>query len=176
MPAFLNPDDLAPFASIDEAKAVEIIGDVTAQAVIEAPGLERLLEAGADQLTGRDRAKVRAVKAILRKVVLREHEVGTGAVTQQQQSAGPFAQMKTFGSAQESRGIFLLDEVRRLRKICAGGRRAFTVDTVPGTRPDRHSPACPPSPQPCTCGAAVAGEPIFPGGAGTWPTFTGGDT
>lgn len=168
MPAFLAPADLAPFASIDDARAAVLIEDVTARAMAAVPALGPLY-ADPGPLGWNDAVKVTAVRAVLRGVVLRANEAGSGALTQHQQSAGPFADMRTFTPA---RGLFWPSELRELRAIARGPRRAFAVDTAPGS--DRHAPTCQ-EPR-CTCGAAVAGEPIFTPGPGTWPTFTGADT
>ena len=123
---YLDPVDLAPFATIPEAKALAMIADAEAMAVSVAPCL-----VSGDPMTSE---QVAAVRAILRRAVLRWHETGTGMVTQQ--SAGPFQQsIDTTRSA--PRGLFWPSEITELQGICqqvtgaTGGRGAFSIDTSP---------------------------------------------
>ena len=160
MPAFLTVHDLTPFATIDPARAEAMIEDATARAVLAAPPLARLLdlyEPGPG-----DAARIAAVRAILRGAIVRWHEAGTGAITQHQQSAGPWSDMRTFQPAATARGVFTVHEIRDLRAVCAPGRFS-TVDLIPDPSPgDRHAPWCAEHTNPgCSCGAIIAGEPIF---------------
>lgn len=120
---FLTTDDLAPFADIDAAKAAAMIEDAEAIAVLAAPCISSTEFAG-------DAVKVSALKAVLRGAILRWHDSGSGAVTQQ--GAGPFQQ--TVDTTQVRRGMFWPSEIEQLRNLCGsgGGRgRAFEVDTMP---------------------------------------------
>lgn len=114
----LTPDDLTPFASIDEVKAQAMIDDALALAARVAPCiLEATFEHDA------------AAKAILRGAVLRWNDAGTGAY--QQQTAGPFG--VTMDTRQQRRGMFWPSEIEALQGLCntehASG--AFSLDQVP---------------------------------------------
>lgn len=102
---FLVPADLAPFATIDEAKAQAMIDDAEAMAVLAAPCITAVGFANGD-----------AVKAILRGAVLRWNDAGSGAV--QSQNVGPFGQ--TLDTRQERRGMFWPSEIVALQSLCAG--------------------------------------------------------
>ena len=119
MPAVnLTPSDLAPFASIEDAKAHAMIEDALAMAARVAPCI-----------TDADFAYPDAARAILRGAILRWNDSGTGAV--QQQTAGPFGQ--TIDTRQQRRGMFWPSEITELAKLCADSTsgRAFEVDTAP---------------------------------------------
>ena len=121
---YLEPEDLAPFVTIESAKAAEMIADAEAMAASVAPCLSDVNVVLSD--TQRS-----VVKAILRRAVLRWNEVGTGAVTQQ--SAGPFQQsLDTTRSAPKS--LFWPSEIADLQAVCRDSdttRRAFSLDTTP---------------------------------------------
>lgn len=135
---FISPSDLAPFATIDQATADAMIQDAEAQACMVAP----CLADPAAPLTDGHRA---AVLAILRRAILRWHEVGTGVVTQA--GAGPFQQsIDTTRSA--PRGLFWPSEITDLQAICksvgdtsAPSRKVFTISTG-RTSLAVHSPLC----------------------------------
>lgn len=118
---FLTPEDLAPFADIDEAKALAMIEDAEAMAVLAAPCIAE----------SSDPAVLAAVKAILRTAILRWNDSGSGAVTQQ--TAGPFSQ--TIDTTNIRRGLFWPSEVDQLRNLCTDGTsgKAFEVDTMPAS-------------------------------------------
>ena len=125
---FITPDDLAPFATIDEAKAKAMIEDAEAQAVTAAPCL-----ATAEL----PEVLVSSVRAILRRAILRWHETGTGVV--QTEAAGPFSQtIDTTRSA--PRGLYWPAEIVSLQDICrqatgiGGPGKAFSIDTTPAPR------------------------------------------
>ena len=118
--AFLDPIDLAPFASIDEAKAQAMIDDAEAMAVLAAPCIT------ADGFTHTD-----AVRAILRGAVLRWNESGTGAL--QAQTAGPFGQ--TLDTRQERRGMFWPSEIVQLQSLCAGAEGGVYSISLAGPDP-----------------------------------------
>lgn len=115
----LVPDDLAPFATIDAAKAQAMIDDALAMAARVAPCItEETFEHDA------------AAKAILRGAVLRWNEAGTGAL--QQQTAGPFGMQ--VDTRQQRRGMFWPSEIKQLQELCLDGdtsTQAFAVDTTP---------------------------------------------
>lgn len=125
MGRFLEPEDLAPFAQIDAAKAREMIADAEAMAALAAPCItdpEFLL----------DEALAGAVRAILRGAVLRRNESGAGALTQV--GAGSF-QMST-DTRQPTRGLFWPSEIQQLRELCSRFNEslddaAFMVDMRP---------------------------------------------
>lgn len=118
------PADLAPFATIDEAKAAAMIEDALGQAEVVAPCIT------ADGFSHR-----RAAKSILRGAILRWHEAGGGqAVTK---SAGIYGQ--TVDTRQPRKAMFFPAEIDQLQKLCRsdhdGG--AFSIDLFPpaGSRP-----------------------------------------
>lgn len=154
MGAFVDPVDLDAFvADLDPAKADAMIADAEAMALTVAPCLSPTPPA---ELTAGQRATARA---IIRGAVIRWHEAGSGAYTQQ--SAGPYA--VGIDTRQPRRGMFLTSEETALRAICgsAGGGRAFTVDMTPaGTA---HLPWCSLmlGALYCSCGADIAGRPIY---------------
>ena len=144
----VTPEDLAPFATIDEAKANAMIADAMAMAARVAPCIE-----------DDDFAYEAAALAILRGAILRWNEAGTGAVTSQQ--VGPFGQV--IDTKQQRRGMFWPSEIEQLQELCAGTGTsgAFDIDTVStGTI---HSATCSLAfgATYCSCGADIAGFPLF---------------
>lgn len=134
----LTPADLAPFADIEPAKAKEMIDDALSLAVLVAPCLD--FDSGVEL----NQTQLQIVKAVLRRAVLRWHEVGTGVVTQQ--TSGPFSQtVDTTRSG--SKSLFWPSEIADLQAVCrAAGAApdrngAFAVDTVP-TLGANHAPTC----------------------------------
>ena len=117
---FLVPDDLSPFAEIPAAKAAAMIEDAEAQAAVVAPCITDLLDA--DPKRG-------AVKAILRRAVLRWHDAGSGALSSQQM--GPFSQ--SVDTRQPQRGMFWPSEIEQLQGICSTSSSAFTIDMTGGS-------------------------------------------
>ena len=150
---FISETDLAPFANIDTVKAAAMIEDAEATAILTAPCLEDLPD---------DSPKRAAVKAVLRAAILRWHDAGTGAV--QQVSAGPFQQSI---QVQARRSLFWPSEIEQLQGLCKHGddKKAFAVDTVGGGA-GGHLPWCNLmfGANYCSCGADIAGAPIFEGG------------
>lgn len=115
----LVPDDLAPFATIDAAKAQAMIDDALALAARVAPCIT--------QSTFEHDA---AAKAILRGAVLRWNDAGTGAF--QSQQIGPFGE--SYDTRQQRRGMFWPSEIEQLQELCRDGDptpQAFVVDTSP---------------------------------------------
>ena len=161
MGTFIIPVDLTPFAAIADAKATAMIDDAEANAVLVAPCLPTLTtapdgetpEAAAIRL-----AKVAAVKAILRRAILRWNDAGFGAL--QQQTSGPFSQTVTTTA---SKTLFWPSEIEQLQGVCSTQEtgKAFSVDTAAsGTL---HSETCALifGATYCSCGVDIAGWPIF---------------
>ncbi len=113
----ITPADLAPFAEIDPVKAQAMIDDALALAVRVAPCI-----------TTTTFTYELAARAILRGAILRWHDAGSGAVTQQQ--VGPFGQ--SIDTKQTRRGMFWPSEITELQALCGtAATRAFTIDTTP---------------------------------------------
>lgn len=103
--SFLEVSDLLPFApGIDQAKAQEMIDDAAALAGIVAPCIN-----------GEDFTNHAAVRAIIRSVVLRWNEAGTGAA--QTVTSGPFSQ--TLDTRSDRRGMFWPSEITQLQSLCS---------------------------------------------------------
>lgn len=117
MPAVsLTTTDLAPFATIPEAKAQAMIDDALAIAGTVAPCI---LEADFD--------KPAAAKAIIRGAVLRWEAAGSGGTTTTE-TVGPYSH----GTTTPRKGMFWPSEITDLQALCSGGGRggAFALDTV----------------------------------------------
>jgi hypothetical protein len=119
----IQPADLAPFATIDAAKAVEMIEDALGMAELVAPCI-----------TKPGFAHRRAAKAILRGAILRWHEAGSGAAVTK--NAGIYGQ--TVDTRQPRKAMFFPSELDQLRKLCRtdddnGG--AFAIDLIPSSTP-----------------------------------------
>lgn len=157
MGTFLGPEDLAPFAEIESAKATQMIEDAESLAALAASCITE------DGFLA-DAFRTGAVKAILRGAVLRWEEAGSGAT--QTQVTGPFSETTQH---QARRGMFWPSEIEQLRNLClayrGGAEGAFTVDTAPG-RGATHLPWCSAmlGALYCSCGVDIAGRPIFEGG------------
>lgn len=144
-----SPSDLEPFATIDEAKAEAMIEDALAMAELVAPCI-----AAADF----DERKAAAAKAILRGAILRWHDSGSGAVSQQ--VAGPFQQ--SLDTRQPRRALFWPSEIEQLQKLCStddGG--AWSYDTVSGETVHADVCALNLGADYCSCGAILAGFPLW---------------
>ena len=150
--AYLTPADLKPFASIPDEKALQMIADATATAMLEAPRL-------VDESDLSDLQKSQ-VKAVLRGAVLRWHEAGSGVVTQ-----------KTLGAAAQTidqakrRSMFWESEIEQLQRIVAEDEQggAFAIDTVPTTG-SVHADICALrfGATYCSCGAILTGAgPLY---------------
>ncbi len=119
MGKFLDPID---FPGLDEGKAIGLIEDAEALGMLVAPCLE----------TGTlSDPKQAAVRAILRGVILRWSEAGSGVASQL--TAGPFSQTIT---PQVRRNSFWPSEIKDLQKVCGRRGRAFAIDQA-GPRPRR---------------------------------------
>lgn len=140
----ITTDDLAPFATIDELKALAMIEDAVAMAALVAPCI---LED--------DFAYEAAARAIIRGAILRWNEAGTGAL--QSQTVGPFGQ--TVDTRQQRRGMFWPSEIEQLQELCKGVTPgAFSVDTAP-TGVVAHADTCALvyGATYCSCGAILTG-------------------
>lgn len=163
MGAFITTDDLAPFATIDAVKAVEMIADAEATAILVAPCLATLNTAPPDETPEAAAlrvAKIAAVKAILRGAILRWDDAGSGAI--QQQSVGPFGQ--TIDTRNPRKGMFWPSEIDQLQGVCSSPNtgKAFTVDTAPTTA-TIHADTCSLvfGALYCSCGADIGYYPIY---------------
>lgn len=159
---FLTPADLAPFATIDAAKATAMIEDAEAMAALAAPCIT-------DPEFTANTALSAALVAILRAAILRWHDAGSGAVTQQ--GAGPFQQ--TIDTRTVRRGMFWPSEITQLRDLCAtfsqaGDSRAFSIRPS-GSGQGVHLPWCDVmlGALTCSCGASLTNYeyPLYEGGA-----------
>jgi len=150
----ITTDDLAPFASIDAARAQAMIDDALAMATKVAPCL-------ADETF----PHAAAAKAILRRAILRWNETGASGGTTQQ-SAGPFSQSVT---PTASKGLFWPSEISELQSLCKDvrGGGAFTIRPA-GVTTGVHSQMCSllHGGTWCTCGSDINRYegPIFNGG------------
>lgn len=151
MPALtLTPDDLTPFADIDDGKAIAMIDDAMAMAALVAPCIL------GDDLT---ESKVAAARALIRGAILRWHDAGTGAFTQQ--SAGPY--QVSVDNRNPRKGMFWPSEITQLQQLCSSGQSGiFSVDTV-GLPATQHADTCALrfGATYCSCGADIAGFPLY---------------
>lgn len=152
----LEPDDLAPFADIPEAKAQAMIDDALALAARVAPCiLDDEFEYEA------------AAKAILRGAVLRWHEAGSGAFAQRTETRGPFSTGETYDTRQQRRGMFWPSEIEALQDLCKGAvtSGAFDIDTVGVCGNAGHADVCALNfgAEYCSCGAVLT--------AGLYPIY-----
>jgi len=129
----LVPADLAPFATIDAAKAQAMIDDALALAARVAPCiLEDDFEYEA------------AAKALLRGALLRWNEAGSGALSQEQKITGPFQHGVTMDTRQQRRGMFWPSEIQQLQDLCRDAdldSAAFSIDTMPEGAGDEFWPS-----------------------------------
>lgn len=111
--AFLTVSDLAAFVpNVDPAKAQEMIDDASALAAVEAPGILAVGFAYGD-----------AVKAILRRAVVRWLESGSGA--RQSVQVGQIS--TTYDNTQQPRGLFLPSELAQLKALGAAPSASYTI-------------------------------------------------
>lgn len=125
----LTLDDLTPFATVDPARGQAMIDDALALAARVAPCIID------DEFEYAD-----AARAVLRGAILRWHDSGSGAITQQ--TAGPFGQ--TFDTRTERRSLFWPSEIGALQELCRDGdlsSQAFDIDTISVATPV-HADIC----------------------------------
>lgn len=159
---FLVPDDLAPFADIDQPKAAAMIEDAEAQASIVAPCLTTPEFAAEPSL-------VAAARSILRGAVLRWDESGSGAL--QQVQSGPFG--ATMDTRQQRRGMFWPSEIQQLQGLCARLSGESAQRSLSSLRPSgataSHMPWCAMAfgATYCSCGSDLTNYeyPLYEGGA-----------
>jgi hypothetical protein len=162
--ALIQLGDLMPFADIPSPKALAMIEDAEAMAILAAPCLAALpivpVPETAEALALRT-AKIAGTKAILRGAILRWNEAGTGALSAE--SAGPWGQ--TLDTRVPRKAMFWPSEIEQLQSICSTGDvgKAFTVDTVSAS--SIHAPWCSLAfgALYCSCGADIAGFPLYGG-------------
>lgn len=150
----ITPADLAPFAVIDDRKAQAMIDDAMARAALYAPCI---VSSEFDEL------KAAAAKAIIREAILRRNEAGSGALTQEQTTTGPFAYGRTIDTRTSRTGMFEPAEIDDLKAMCSetnGG--AFSINTAP-TEVITHTQSCSIYfGQDCSCGAVLTqGLPLW---------------
>ncbi|MBF6363207.1 hypothetical protein IU447_24120 [Nocardia farcinica] len=144
---FIGATDLAPFATIDAAKAAAMIADAEAMATNAAPCISE-----ADFPA----AKKAVVKAILRAAILRWNDTGSGAKT----SMSALAFSQTIDTTNPRKGLFWPSEIEQLQNLCktaeTGG--AFNVDTIPASLV-AHAETCALvfGASYCSCGAELTG-------------------
>lgn len=87
-----------------------------------------------------DFAHADAAVAIIRSAVLRWAESGSGGVSSESFTAGPFGQTTSFDSRQTRRSLFFPSEIKELEALCASSSRGRlgAIDTVP-----MHRVGCP---------------------------------
>lgn len=163
MQTIITREHLTPFACIDDEVAAAMIEDAIAQASLAAPCIT-------DESVTMTDAQVAAVRAILRRAILRWHETGVaGTVTTQ--AAGPFNQ--TITTTQRG-GLFWPSEIADLQAVCksvsgpsSGSQRAFNVDQITHATGYGHQPWCSRTwGWGCSCGANLTREeyPLWEGG------------
>ena len=110
MEMFLTPDEVIAIddsGTLTEAKAAILIEDTVSRAIGLVPELEGVLS---DNQT-------RAVKAILRKAILRWHQTGSGAVVQRSESTGSYSASETVDTKSADRALFTQNEIKELRGL-----------------------------------------------------------
>lgn len=153
MGAFIDDTDLAPFATIESAKAAAMIEDAEAMAIEAAPCI-------ADPTFTAQKRKT--VKAILRGAILRWNEAGTGAKT----ARAGLGYSETIDTTNPRKGMFWPSEIDQLRNLCkaADSGGAYAVDTLPSCGPIVHADICAINfgATYCSCGAVLTqGLPLY---------------
>lgn len=74
-----------------------------------------------------------AAVAIIRGAILRWADSGSGALSSDAKTAGPFSQTTTYDTRQQRRTLFYPSEISELQKLCmdANSGGAFAIDTAP---------------------------------------------
>lgn len=110
-----------------------------------------------------DEGLIAEAKLILMGVVSRWAEAGAGAFTQKMETTGPMTNMVTVDTKQRTGYNLWPSEIAQLQDLCrTAGTSAFTVDTAPSVSGE-HAPWCAVNfgALYCSCGADIAGFPIF---------------
>lgn len=120
----ITHEDLTVFQSdIPKAKAEAMIEDVMARAIQINPAI------GADTLTPNEAS---AAKGIIRRVILRWNDSGTGAITQQSTTAGPYNQSQTIDNRSGHRKLFYVEDIEELKALgkeaTSSKGKAFSID------------------------------------------------
>ena len=149
MGQFIQWAEVPGFSDADDWR----VDDAEAMAVLAAPCLATGL------LTNAQSAQL---KAVLRQALMRWKDAGSGALASQ--TAGPFGQV--IDTRQERRGMFWPSELDQLRSICgtaSTGATSGTASTLPDAATAIHSEACSLAfgATYCSCGADLAGVPLF---------------
>lgn len=155
MGKFIQPSDLAPFATIDPVKAEAMIKTAEARALAAAPCLSAAVLPPAEGAT-LTAEQVELVLSILRDAILRWDEYGSGVRTAETLQTGPLLQTQTVDTRSLRREFFTSAEMADLKGLCSTDTRsAFTVDMTGGASP--HLPWCDVSlgGTVCTCGASL---------------------
>lgn len=146
-------------ASLQAAEMVAtMVAGANARATRVAPCLSTAV--AANEPTEEQQAQLDEAKLVLIGAVKRWTEAGAGAV--QQQSAGPFGM--TVDTRQRTGFNLWPSEITALQDICSDGGevKAFSVDTAPSITA-AHADWCSLNfgATYCSCGADIAGVPIF---------------
>lgn len=115
-------------------------------------------------LDSEDEAALAEARLILLGAIQRWAEAGSGAFTQQSQTAGPFTQSTSFDNRQRHGFNLWPSEIEQLQGLCdrSDQGKAFTVDTAPTSGWGVHLPWCSVYfGSTCSCGANIAGHPIY---------------
>ena len=150
--AWIEPEDLAPFAEIPLAKAEAMIADALAMAKLAAPCIVDVNFAHPD-----------AALAIIRGAILRWNDAGSGVRTQASDSVGPFTFSESYQQPAR-RALFWPSEIEQLKKLCtdSSAGKAWSYDTAAGTSVV-HAEICSLyfGSADCSCGAILAGAPLW---------------
>lgn len=153
MPAVqITPADLAPFATIEPAKAAAMIEDALGMAALIAPCI--LTE---------EFAHPAAAKAVLRGAILRWNDTGSGGKVTQ----AALGYSQTVDTSQPRRQMFWPSEIEQLQKMCTDPNAetgAFAVDTVACGGSIEHADICSINfgSTNCSCGAILTqGLPLY---------------
>ena len=158
MGIFLGPTDLPVGTGAGLGLTVEqMISDAESLAMLAAPCLGD--EALDPPLTTR---QTDAVKAILRGAIMRWSDAGTGS--RSSVTTGPFSE--SIDTTVARRGMYWPSEITHLQDICSDGVKggAFSVDTAFGGA-TIHADTCALNfgATYCSCGADIAGYPLYGG-------------
>lgn len=106
----INIDDVLALdesGTLSEAKATILIEDAMARAGALVPELY-------SELT---EPQAKAASAILRRVILRSAQTGSGAVVQQSVSTGGYSESQTIDNKSTDRGLFMKNEIEELKNL-----------------------------------------------------------